>query len=369
MELTLPRAEVVFSGGGTGGHVYPALAIAERLLQMGHSCAYIGTPAGMEAGIVARTSLPYYGIEVSPLKGRSPMAAAVSIGTAAKATARARVLLRQLGARVVVCSGGYVAGPVGAAAVSLGLPLLLVEPNAVMGLTNRLLARVAHGVVTPFDGVPAGISQSKRLNLGVPIRPGFEAAPRTSVTHPRAEMHVLVLGGSQGAHFLNECIPQALARLGESARAVRVLHQTGVRDVEATREAYLRSGASAEVRAYIDDVPQALQAADLVIARSGAGTVAEVCSVGRAAIFVPLPGAADDHQTANAQHVAARGAAIVLPQAAAGPEAMSKVLAELLGDDTALEVMAHAAASLGRPDAASRVAHKIDQLLANVVAL
>ncbi len=367
--MSTPRAHVVFSGGGTGGHVYPALAIAQRLELMGRSCAYIGTPAGMEAGIVARTGVPYFGVEVSPLKGRSPIAAMLSLGTAAKAVAEARGLLRQLGARVVVCSGGYVAGPVGAAAVSLGLPLLLVEPNAVMGLTNRWLARMAQGVVTPFDGVPPGVSQSKRLNLGVPIRPGFEAVLRS--THPprRNELQVLVLGGSQGAHFLNECIPQAVAIVGESARAWRVVHQTGVRDVEATLEAYARAGIQADVRVYIDDVPHALQSADLVIARSGAGTVAEVCAVGRAAIFVPLPSAADDHQTANAKHVAARGAAVVLAQSDAGPEAMSKLLIRLLGDDATLDTMAQAAASLGRPDAAGLVARKIDELLGLVVAI
>ncbi len=363
------RADVVFSGGGTGGHVYPALAIAERLHDLGRSCAFIGTPSGMESSIVARTRLPYVGIEVRPLKGRSVFAAAAALGTAASATAQARKVLQQLGARVVVCSGGYVAGPVGAAAASLGLPLLLVEPNAVMGLTNRWLTRVALAVVTPFDGVPLGIPRAKRLNVGVPIRPGFEPSPR--VHHGARETNVLVLGGSQGAHFLNECMPQAFARARSQQERrpraswgdIHVVHQTGLNDVEETQQAYTDSSVTAEVHAYIHDMPHALQRADLVIARSGAGTVAEVCAVGRGALFVPLPGAADDHQTANAQAVAARGGATVLAQSDAGVEAMARALVELLSDGARLDDMARAAATLGRPQAAASVALKIDELL------
>lgn len=358
--MALNRVDVVFSGGGTGGHVYPALAIAEILRIRGISCAYIGTPNGIEASLVARTQIPYFGIDAAPVKGRNAGKAVLAMGTAARATAEARSLIKSLRARMVICTGGYVAGPVGLAASTLGLKMLLVEPNAVMGLTNKLLTRLCDGVVTAFEDAPEGIPKKKRLYMGVPIRPGFvSSVPEPFTETPR----LLVLGGSQGAHFLNEVVPEALGHLLTEGVHVSVLHQTGTHDVELVTEAYQRAGVTARVESYLEAVPAALKEAHLVIARSGAGTVAEVCAVGRPAVFVPLPSAADDHQTANAERVVRAGAALLAPQGATSPVYLSSLLSGLLASPERLEKMAEASRHLGNGDAARHVADHVETSL------
>ncbi|HEX7387447.1 MAG TPA: undecaprenyldiphospho-muramoylpentapeptide beta-N-acetylglucosaminyltransferase [Castellaniella sp.] len=295
----MTQRTILIMAGGTGGHIMPGLAVAEVLQAQGWRILWLGDPDRMEGRLV-----PEHGITLLPLRfggvrGKGLKTLLKLPFTLAVACWQVRVLLRQHRPDVVLGMGGYVAFPGGMMARCSGIPLVIHEQNAVAGTANRWLARVARRVLVGFPGALPGA-----LMVGNPVRAAFTAVEPATQRYARrvGRLNLLVLGGSQGAARLNELVPQAVARLPEEFRP-RVRHQAGQRHAEAVRQVYESLPIEAEVSAFIDDVAAAMAEADLVICRAGAMTVAEVAAVGVAALFVPLPGAIDDHQTANARYL------------------------------------------------------------------
>ncbi|HET8596631.1 MAG TPA: undecaprenyldiphospho-muramoylpentapeptide beta-N-acetylglucosaminyltransferase [Castellaniella sp.] len=315
---------ILIMAGGTGGHIMPGLAVAEALRARGWQVLWLGNPDRMEGRLV-----PARGIELLPLRfggvrGKGAAALLKLPFALAGACLRVRGLLRRHRPDVVLGMGGYAAVPGGLMARAGGIPLVIHEQNAVAGSANRLLARLADRVLTGFPGALPGA-----LMVGNPVRQALlDAAPAAERYAGRqGPLRLLVLGGSQGAARINELIPEALARLPESARP-QVHHQAGERHAAHVGEHYARLGVRAEVSAFIEDMAQALSEADLVVCRAGAMTVAEVAAVGVAALFVPLPTAIDDHQTANARYLSECGGGWLIPQAELDAERLAGWLAE-----------------------------------------
>jgi UDP-N-acetylglucosamine--N-acetylmuramyl-(pentapeptide) pyrophosphoryl-undecaprenol N-acetylglucosamine transferase len=309
---------------------------------------FCGTARGIEKDVVPARGYRLELLEVSPMKGGGAKRALGGAFTAAKATLRALRLVRAIDPAVVLSVGGYAAGPVALAAALARVPIAVFEPNGVLGLTNRLLAPFAKRAYVTWPEVAARFGPSVRREIGVPLRQGFEPHPYQVGTKRR----LLVMGGSLGAQAINERMPAVAAALATAVPGLEIVHQTGRGNDGAVRAAYEGLGVAADVRPFLDDVPGALRAADLILARSGAGTVAEIAAVGRAAVFVPFPFAADDHQTKNARAMERAGGAIVVSQGDATVERLTRALGELLQDDARRVTMAGAAASIGRPHAA-----------------
>ena len=348
---------VLIAGGGTGGHVFPMVAVGDALRRARPECrvVYVGTGRGIEVRVVGELGDELELLDVLPLRGRGVGGFVRGAARALRVIPEARRLVRRLAPEVVFSVGGYAAGPVALAARSLGVPVTLLEPNAVLGFTNRLLAPIATRVYVAFPELERLFAYAKVRWFGVPLRRHFVPA---SYEPPSAEMRVLVLGGSQGAKALNETLPRAVARgLGEGV-ALAVTHQTG-RDKDAdVRRLYGELGIAGRVTVvpFIDDVPAALGAADLVISRCGASAVAELCAVGRPAILIPYPFAADEHQRHNAQSLERAGAARCLGQSEASVERLAALLRELWADPAGRRRMAAQARERGRPEAAEHVA-------------
>ncbi len=350
---------VLIAGGGTGGHVFPAVALAETMQAMAEvDVVFCGTKRGVEARVIPARGWRLELLDVEPMVGGGPVRAVRGALVAARATASALSLVRRLRPRAVLSVGGYAAGPVALAAVLVGVPLAILEPNSVVGFANRLLSPVARRAYVAWDEAAARFRPSARRLYGVPLRDGFVPRPYAATGTAR----VLVLGGSQGAAALNERMPAASARLA-GIRGLEVVHQAGQgRDVP-VREAYERADViAASVTPFIDDVAKAIAAADIVVARAGAGAVAEITSIGRASILVPFPHAAGDHQARNAEALVRAGAAVCIRQDAADAPHLADELRRLLTDDVARVAMANAARSLGKPDAAQRIAADFLQL-------
>jgi UDP-N-acetylglucosamine--N-acetylmuramyl-(pentapeptide) pyrophosphoryl-undecaprenol N-acetylglucosamine transferase len=347
------RRTILIAGGGTGGHVFPAVAVAEAMNALGPvDVVFCGTARGVEARVVPARGWPLELLEVEPMVGGGTVRAVRGAIVAARATASALRLVRRLRPRAVLSVGGYAAGPVSLAAALMGIPIAVLEPNSVVGLANRVLAPFAQRAYVAWESAGGRFRTRARRLLGVPLRSGF--APKAYAAKGTA--HVLVLGGSQGAAALNERLPAAVARLG-SLPALRVTHQAGRGRDAAVRELYARAGIeSVTVTAFVDDVAAAMEEADLVVARAGAGTIAEIAAVGRAAILVPFPYAAGDHQAKNAEAMAEAGAAVCLRQDSAHAPRIADELRRLLTNDTARTTMANASRALGRPRAAHDVA-------------
>jgi UDP-N-acetylglucosamine--N-acetylmuramyl-(pentapeptide) pyrophosphoryl-undecaprenol N-acetylglucosamine transferase len=271
---------------------------------------------------------------------------------AARATWRARRLVKALAPAAVLSVGGYAAGPMALASALSGAPLAILEPNGVLGLANRLLAPVAKRAYVAWPDVGTRLPRRTVRPLGVPLRDGFDASPYRA----GASARVLVMGGSQGARAINDAMPEALATVARRVPALEVVHQSGRGQDEALRARYEALGLRADVRPFLDDVAGELRRADLVVARSGAGTVAEIAAIGRAAIFVPFPFAADDHQRSNAEALARDDAAVCVVQREATAERLASEVGALLEDGARREAMAAAARRMGRPHAARDVA-------------
>ena len=355
---------VVIAGGGTGGHLYPGIAVARELLSRMPDArvSFAGTARGIEARVVPREGFELDVIRSAGLKGKS-------------ITDRARGALlipiglvdawRIVSARrpdLVIGVGGYSSGPVVLAASVRGVPAMLLEQNAVPGLTNRLLARFVKAAAVTFDETRAFFG-SKAFVSGNPVRPEFLAAamPQESALNEHATVQVLVFGGSQGAHAINVAMVEAAPRLAAGPPHFRLVHQTGDRDVEMVRTAYRDAGLQAEVEPFLYDMGRRLAAADVVVSRAGATTLAETTAAGKAAILIPLPTATDDHQRRNAEALAAHGAAEVLLQRDLTGAALADRIAALASDRERRARMASAARSLARPEAAKVI---VDRALA-----
>ena len=351
----------MIAAGGTGGHVFPGLALAAALVnQAGVRPTFVGTRRGLEASLVPSHGYAIETLDVEPMRGGGVVQGARGAYAAARAIGQALEIVRRTSPCVVVSIGGYAAGPVALAATMLGVPLALVEPNSIMGLSNRLLAPLARRIYLAFDQARTALSAAQTRLSGVPLREGFRPRAR----RPSAERRVLVLGGSLGAKALNERLPDALAR----ARAdlggadLVVVHQTGPGRDAAVREEYSRMGLAARVVPFSNDLADDLAWADLVVARAGAGTIAEIAAVGRAALLVPYPHAADDHQAKNAAAYAVTGSAVWLRQADADSKHLSAELVRILSDDVVRDRLAVSARAQGRPEAARTIAADLLEL-------
>ncbi len=348
---------ILFAGGGTGGHVYPMIAVADALTAIAPDVhvVFVGTERGMEVRVVPERGYQLELVSVLPIRGGGVRGALRGALRAAGAIPESRRLVSRHSPRAVLSIGGYAAGPVSLTARALGVPLALMEPNSVIGLSNRLIAPLVQRAYTAFAGAEKHFRAGTVLRAGVPIRDGF--APRP-YGRAKSVLSVLVLGGSQGARALNASVPEALS-LAKSP--VRVVHQCGRVEVDAVRERYAALGAGpvAEVVPFIDDMPRAIAAADLVVGRSGASAVAEICAVGRPSLLVPYPFAAGDHQRVNAEALVEDGAAVCVTSQDATPARLAAEIDRLAGTEGLLESMAEASRRRGKPDAAANVARDL----------
>ena len=350
---------VLIAGGGTGGHVFPMLAVGDALRKEAPDTrvCFCGTGRGIEARLVPAQGDVLHQLDVLPLRGKGIGGLVRGVGRALAVLPAARRLVRQLRPDVVFSVGGYAAGPVVLAAWSQGVPVTLLEPNAVLGFTNKLLLPLVRRVYTGYPELSPRSARARVRCLGVPLRSRFEPQPYVA----QDGLRVLVFGGSQGARALNETVPQALAEASRLLSGLHVVHQTGRDREEEVRGRYLALGLGArvEVRGFIDDMARELGLADLVVGRAGASSVSELCAVGRAAVLVPYPFAADDHQRRNAESLAKQGAAICIRQHEADVETLARLLVELGRSAERRRQLAARAAARGRPDAARDVARDL----------
>ncbi|HEY4369696.1 MAG TPA: undecaprenyldiphospho-muramoylpentapeptide beta-N-acetylglucosaminyltransferase [Steroidobacteraceae bacterium] len=347
---------VLIMAGGTGGHVFPALAAARVLRERGFEPVWLGTQRGLEAKLVPPQQIPIEWISVSGLRGKGITAWLAAPYRLSLAIWQSLQVMRRRKPSVVLGAGGFVSGPGGVAAWLTRRPLVIHEQNAVAGLTNRLLSRVARRVLEAF---PKSFPSSVRAeSVGNPVRREIAAiaAPKQRFANRQGPLRVLIIGGSQGAARLNAVVPAALAMLDAELRP-QVLHQAGERHVVQAKEFYAKHGVKADVRAFIDDMAEAYGWADLVICRSGALTVSELAAAGLPALFVPFAAAVDDHQTRNAHFLVDVHAAVLIPETELVPPRLADELRRLLGAGRgALAVMAERARALAITDADVKLA-------------
>lgn len=354
---------VMMMAAGTGGHVFPALAVAKDLEQQGIKVSWLATPAGMENRLLKNHNIPIYQIDIQGVRGNGVVRKLAAPFKILKATLSAMKYMKQLKVNAVAGFGGYVAGPGGLAARMLGIPVIIHEQNAVAGFTNTQLSRIAKKVCQAFPNTfPA---QDKIVTTGNPVRkeiteifnPSWRYQEREKAGQP---LRILIVGGSLGAQALNERVPEALKQLNVP---LNVYHQCGQNHADATRARYANAPATlnVEVQPFIEDMAQAYSDADLIICRAGALTVTEIATAGVAAIFVPLPSAVDDHQTANARFLANLGAAKICPQATMTPDSLKELLEPMLNRQLLME-MAVKARQQAQPDATQHVVRLIQEL-------
>jgi len=347
---------VVIAAGGTGGHVFPGLALADALKgEANVTSVFVGTARGFEGRLVSAAGHELELFNVEPIKGGGIAQALRGGWSAARALESATAFLRRRRPGVVVSIGGYASGPVSLAAAMLGIPVAIVEPNSVVGLANRILAPFARRGYVAWEETARRVGTRKARVFGVPLRSGFGPRPY----EPRGTARVLVLGGSQGASALNERVPEALGRVAKKY-PLEVVHQAGRDRVAQVADAFARAGIEhARVTPFLDDVPGEMGLADLIIARSGASTVAEIAAIGRASILIPFPHAADDHQAKNARALERTGGAVCIEQESADAARIAREVERLLGDPALRTRMADAARSRGQPHAAERIARDL----------
>jgi UDP-N-acetylglucosamine--N-acetylmuramyl-(pentapeptide) pyrophosphoryl-undecaprenol N-acetylglucosamine transferase len=344
---------VVIAGGGTGGHLFPGLAVAEELTHAGVAVSWLGARRGLEATRVPQAGIPLRLLSVTGAAARSPSAQLAAVLRAGPAALQAASYLLHQEASAVLAVGGYASLPGAVAAGMLGVSVVLQEQNAFPGLSNRLLAPWCARIACGFDAaVPAFPSLPARWT-GNPVRPEFFSVPAP----PLQPLTVLVIGGSQGSAFLNALVPEALAELARKAPLPRVIHQSGEHREAEVRQRYASAGIAAEVVPFLDRPAEAMARTALAIARAGALTVSELAAARRAAVLIPFAAAAGAHQLANARAYAATGAAEVLEEQEATPSVAATLLARLLASPARLAERGQAGAHLARPDAARAVAH------------
>lgn len=352
---------ILIMAGGTGGHVYPALATAQMLAEQNETIAWMGSKGGMEEGVVRNAGIPFYGISVQGIRGKGKLALLLAPLRILQAMWQAMLVMREVKPDCVLGMGGFASGPGGLVARLMGKPLIIHEQNAVAGMTNRLLSRIASTVVEAFpNSFPNQVSAKL---TGNPLRKDvceLFYQPK-SIGEKKSPLHLLVLGGSLGALKLNECVPMAISRLAESERP-EIWHQSGKRHFDITERAYASASVEARVSPYIEDMAEAYRWADFVICRAGALTIAELCASGLGAILVPYPYAVDDHQTLNARWMEAAGAAWLLPQDDMTPETLAEMLRPLLTKKKRIAILSEAAHKVAQPEATEKVAAECRRL-------
>jgi UDP-N-acetylglucosamine--N-acetylmuramyl-(pentapeptide) pyrophosphoryl-undecaprenol N-acetylglucosamine transferase len=361
MATTSASPHVLLAGGGSGGHVFPALAVGDELRARGWRVSFVGMAGGMEERLVAERGLPFHGLPAKPLVGRGLLGKARALATLAGSTFAARRLIRETGADIVLGTGGYVSAPAVLGARLARRPVVLLEPNGKAGVANRWLSRWATAACVGYRETVADLNCPCRVT-GVPVRSAFFQVPAElpPINAPR----LLVLGGSQGAKQINEAMPAAAARLIARFPAIRITHQAGARNLDEARAAYEKAGAGSphvEVVPFLDDVAGAMAASHLLVSRAGAITLAEICAADRASLLVPLA-IAQGHQVDNARLIAEAGGAEMIPSNELTAERLAERLEELLADGTRLAAMGRAARSLARPRAVADIADQVEEI-------
>jgi len=342
---------ILIMAGGTGGHIYPGLAVADALRAQGWNIVWLGAPHGMEAELVPKHGYPVAWVDFSGVRGKGVLRLLTLPFTLLRALGQSAAAIFRHRPDVVLGMGGYITLPGGLMAALLRRPLVIHEQNSIAGLSNKVLAKIATRVLSGFPDV-----LKNTMWCGNPVRADIAALaePQTRYAQRSGKLNVLVVGGSLGAQALNEALPKALAMMSEQERPA-VLHQTGKKHFEAVQKLYEQAGVTADVRPFLDDMPNQYAKADLVICRAGALTIAELAAAGVASVLIPFPFAVDDHQTHNARFLSGHGAAVLLPQKELSAEKLVQLLREL--DRGKLLAMAQAARKLAKPDAAQQVAN------------
>lgn len=354
MKTRAPCALIM--AGGTGGHIFPGLAVAEALRERGWRVHWLGAPDSMESRLVPPRGFPLETINFGGVRGKGIKTLLLLPLRLQRAFWQALQVVRRVQPDVLVGLGGYITFPGGMMGTLLGKPLVLHEQNSVAGLANKILAGIADRVFTAFPSV-----MKKAQWVGNPLRPEFldQPAPELRFAERRGPLRLLVVGGSLGAKALNDTVPLALALLPKDQRPI-VLHQSGEKQIVALRANYAAAGVQAELTPFIDDTAQAFANADLIVCRAGASTVTEIAAVGAAALFVPFPAAVDDHQTHNAHFLVGAGAAWLVPQPEFTPEALARTLRTVQREQ--LQEMAVKAKQMQKTDAVAAVVAACEQL-------
>jgi len=358
----LANLRVLIAGGGTGGHIIPALAVARQLkADYQAEILFVGTARGMESRLVPEAGFDLRLIEVGPLNSVSLATRLRTLLRLPAAIGDCRQILRQFRPDAVFGVGGYASGPAMAAAVLARVPTMVFEPNAMPGMANRLVGKRVQAAAVNFEAARAWFANCQVT--GIPVRPEFFALPEPAATEP---LHLLVFGGSQGARILNQHLPKAIAELLKAVPALTVVHQCGARNMDATLADYQASGADPArwtVQPFINDMAASFARAHLVVARSGASTVAELAAAGKPALLVPFAAAADGHQKRNAEAMVAAGAAVLLEERDLAVEGrLLTALSGLLGSPEQLAAMGRAARTLAHPDSAEKIAARLAQI-------
>ena len=357
--------KVLIAAGGTGGHIYPGIAVANELMARDDrsEVLFVGTARGLEKKIVPENGYQLSLVNAAGLKNVGMMGKIKGITILPKGFLEARHIIRQFRPHVVVGAGGYVSGPVLMMAAIMGVPTLVMDSNALPGFTNRRLARFVDKAALTFkEALP--YFGKKGVVTGNPVRKEFFEIP---AKERGDEFHLLIFGGSQGSRPINNAMIAALDDLGKYNGRLTVTHQTGDADFENVRAAYAASGfAGADIRPFISDISAEFGKADLILCRAGATTCAEVAAAGKAAVMIPFPGAADDHQRKNAEAMESAGAAKMILQHGLSGEVLAQMIGELIEDPEVITKMELAALHLGRPDAAEKTVDIIEELKKNV---
>jgi UDP-N-acetylglucosamine--N-acetylmuramyl-(pentapeptide) pyrophosphoryl-undecaprenol N-acetylglucosamine transferase len=356
---------VLIAGGGTGGHLYPGIAVARELIARVPDArvTFVGTAAGIEARVIPREGFPLELIRSAGLKGKSPMALARGLALLPLGALDAALVIGRTRASVVLGVGGYSSGPVVMLAALRGIPTMLMEQNAIPGATNRSLARVVKAAAVTYEQTIPFFG-SKAFVAGNPVRPEFfdTRGAYDATSQPPDAARILVFGGSQGAHAINVAMVEAAARLAAAAPRLAITHQTGERDVEMVRDGYRRAGLEARVEPFLFAMDREMTSADLVVCRAGATTLAELTAAGRPSILIPLPTATDDHQRRNAEALVAQGAARMVDQKELTGERLAAEIVMLARDANGRLEMSRRARGMARPDAAKVIVDKVLEL-------
>ena len=363
-EVKAKQAPVLIMAGGTGGHIFPALAVADTIQSQDVPVIWLGTAKGLESKIIPKEGIDIEYIRIGGLRGKGLVHKLIAPFKIIDAIMQALKIMRRINPRSVLGMGGYVTGPGGIAAWLMGKPLYIHEQNAVAGLTNRILAKISKKV---FEAFPGSFMQMPKLSCsGNPVRKEFYQLDDVEqrLAEREGRVNVLVLGGSLGAKVLNETVPQAINKIDPELRP-NIRHQAGEKTVDLAHQQYEDAGVMAEVTPFIDDMAQAFEWADMIICRAGALTIAEIAVVGVPAILVPFPHAVDDHQTQNARYLSTAGAAVLIPQDMLNADSLYREVSKLIQDKKLRIKMAKKAKELAKDKAAEMIAEQCLQLSEN----
>ncbi len=356
---------IVIAAGGTGGHLYPAVALAREFQRRDPATTvlFVGTPRGIESKVLKHEGFELVYVSARPVMGKGVMESLAGLASLPRGVWQSWTLLRRRRADLVIGIGGYTSPAVLLAAMLAGIPRVILEPNAYPGMANKALGPIAQRIFLAFDAASASFDRGRVRVVGTPIRREFLANGGDVPMAGTKGCRVLVFGGSQGAKAINSAVIEALPMLTAQLPALAMTHQTGEADHARVAEAYRRLNVQAEVVPFLFDMPSALRTADLVVARSGAMTIAELAACGKPAILIPLPTAIYDHQMKNARAMEAAGGAVVLPQAELSGERLAEAITAVLTDPARLRAMGRCSRAMRRIDAAEAIVRECYDLM------